>query len=115
MRHTSEWLIRLGDGTAESKQRAATALDEVWGYTGEMFEMSAAERALAQAGVVPDRAAMLPRWNSSVDAVLREATLQRPKDRSMQSGGRSGRHTEMLDHMLAEMQVLARQHPGATW
>ena len=115
VRHTAEWMIRLGDGTAESKQRVIAALEELWGYTGEMFEMSADERALAAKGIAPDRANLLPKWNATVDHVLREATLVRPKDRGMQSGGRSGRHTEGLDHMLAEMQVLARQNPGATW
>ncbi len=115
VRHTSEWMIRLGDGTPESTQRAVQALDDLWGYTGEMFEMTAGERALADAGVVPDRAAVLPIWTATVDRVLREAMLQRPKTIGMQMGGRQGKHTEALDHMLAEMQVLARQHPGATW
>ena len=115
LRHTSEWMIRLGDGTAESKRRVTDALEELWGYTGEMFEMSADEQALAGEGIVPNRTALIATWNATVDAVLREATLARPKDRGMHSGGRKGQHTEWLDHMLAEMQVLARQHPGATW
>jgi ring-1,2-phenylacetyl-CoA epoxidase subunit PaaC len=115
VRHAAEWVIRLGDGTAESKRRMGDALEELWGYTGEMFEMNAREKALAAAGIVPDRAALQAGWNATVDRVLAEATLERPKDRGMQSGGRAGRHTEALDPMLAEMQVLARQHPGATW
>ena len=115
VRHTAEWMIRLGDGTGESKQRVTAALDDLWGYTGEMFETSDAERYLIGARIAPDRAAILPRWSATIDKVLHEATLQRPKDRGMQTGGRSGRHTEGLDHMLAEMQVVARQHPGATW
>jgi ring-1,2-phenylacetyl-CoA epoxidase subunit PaaC len=115
VRHAAEWVIRLGDGTAESKRRVTEALEDLWGFTGEMFEMSATERALASQGIAPDRVALIATWNATVDRVLREATLARPKDRGMQSGGRSGRHTETLDHMLAEMQVLARQHPGATW
>ena len=115
VRHASEWMIRLGDGTAESKRRVTDALEDIWGYTGEMFEMSAAEHALAAEGIAPDRAALVAPWHATLDAVLREATLTRPKERGMQSGGRQGRHTEVLDPMLAEMQVLARQHPGATW
>ncbi len=115
VRHTSEWMIRLGDGTADSKRRMTDALEELWGYTGEMFEMSVGERALAGEGIAPNRAALQAGWNATVDAVLREATLMRPKDRGTQRGGRKGQHTEQLDHMLAEMQVLARQHPGATW
>lgn len=115
VRHTSEWMIRLGDGTAESKRRVEQALDDIWGYTGELFEMSETERTLVAADIAPDRSAVVAAWSRTVDRVLREATLSRPKSRNMQTGGRSGRHTEHLDHMLAEMQVLARQHPGATW
>jgi ring-1,2-phenylacetyl-CoA epoxidase subunit PaaC len=115
LRHTSEWLIRLGDGTPESNRRTADALEDLWGFTGEMFEMSADERVLAVAGIMPDRAALLAPWNATIDRTLHEATLTRPRERGMQTGGRNGRHTEHLDHMLAEMQVLARQHPGAKW
>lgn len=115
VRHSAEWLIRLGDGTDESRRRTVDALEEIWGFTGEMFDMSAAEKSLAAAGIAPDRAGIAPVWNATVDKVLREATLERPKGRGMQTGGRNGRHTEALDHMLAEMQVLARQHPGASW
>ena len=115
LRHTSEWMIRLGDGTAESKRRVTDALEELWGYSGEMFEMTAGEQVLAAEGIAPNRAAIVATWTATVDAVLQEATLTRPKARGMQSGGRAGRHTEMLDHLLAEMQVLARQHPGAVW
>jgi ring-1,2-phenylacetyl-CoA epoxidase subunit PaaC len=115
LRHSSEWLIRLGDGTSESKRRITIALDDLWGYTGELFDMSAGERSLVDAGIAPDRAAIATTWNATVDGVLRQATLARPAARGMQSGGRVGRHGELLDHMLAEMQVLARQHPGATW
>ena len=115
VRHASEWMIRLGDGTAESRQRLAAALDELWGYTGELFEMNHEEHALVAAGVVPDRSKILPRWTGTVHRVLRAATLTVPAARGMQSGGRAGRHTEALDPMLATMQVLARQHPGAVW
>ncbi len=115
VRHASEWVVRLGDGTEESRARTAAALEELWMYTGELFAMDEGERALVVAGVAVDRAAIRPRWDATVDAVLREATLKRPGERWMQSGGRSGRHTEHLGHMLAEMQVLHRAHPGATW
>jgi ring-1,2-phenylacetyl-CoA epoxidase subunit PaaC len=115
VRHSAEWMIRLGDGTDESHRRATAALYELWGFTGELFEMTAAEKRLAAVGIAPDRGALKPRWSTNVDKVLREATLKQPAARAMQSGGRIGRHTEYLDHMLAEMQVLARQHPGATW
>lgn len=115
VRHAAEWVVRLGDGTAESRRRMAAALDDVWGYTGELFEMDAAEQRLVAAGVAPDRAALRPAWDATLGSVLAEATLERPRQRHMQSGGRVGRHTEHLGHMLAEMQVLARAHPGAKW
>lgn len=115
VRHTAEWIIRLGDGTEESRRRMIAALDEVWGFTGEMFAVGAGEQQLVAQGIAPDRGAVLGRWNATVDRVLAEATLERPRERGMQMGGREGRHTEHLDHMLAEMQVLARQHPGAVW
>jgi ring-1,2-phenylacetyl-CoA epoxidase subunit PaaC len=115
VRHAGEWVIRLGDGTEESHARAAAALDELWMYTGEMFEMDAGERSLVEQGIAPDRASVRPAWDATIDRVLAEATLQRPAERWMQAGGRAGRHTEHLGHLLAEMQVLHRAHPGVTW
>src|SRR5262245_56242401 len=103
VRHAGEWVIRLGDGTAESHQRAATALDDLWMYTGEMFESDEGVDALVAAGVAVDPAAIRPAWDATVARVLGEATLKRPADRWMQSGGRRGRHTEHLGHLLAEM------------
>ena len=115
VRHAAEWVIRLGDGTEESQARAAAALEELWMYTGELFEMTDDERGLVGKGIAVDRAAIKPSWDATVDRVLAEATLKRPPDRWMQGGGRSGRHSEHLGHLLAEMQVLHRAHPGATW
>lgn len=115
VRHSSEWVIRLGDGTAESRRRVSDAVEELWGYTGELFEMEEGERRLVNAKLAPDRTALKDIWQSTVGRVLKEATLELPRDRYMQRGGREGRHTEHLGHMLAEMQVLARQHPGARW
>lgn len=115
VRHAAEWVIRLGDGTAESRRRMEAALDDLWGYTGEMFEMVAAEQRLVAAGVAPDRALLRPIWEATVAGVLAEATLACPRDRHMQTGGRQCRHTEHLGRMLAEMQVLARAHPEAKW
>jgi ring-1,2-phenylacetyl-CoA epoxidase subunit PaaC len=115
VRHASEWVIRLGDGTDESHARAQTALDDLWMYTGEMFHVPEGEAALFAQGVAADRAALKPAWDATIDRVLREATLQRPKDGWMQVGGRTRRHTEHLGRLLAEMQVLHRAHPGVTW
>ena len=96
VRHTAEWLIRLGDGTDESHRRAQNAVDALWPYTGEMT------------GARPD-------WLKAVAPVLARATLRQPTDGWMQSGGREGRHTEHLGHLLAEMQILPRTFPGAKW
>ncbi len=115
VRHAAEWVIRLGDGTAQSRRRIDAALDDLWGYTGEMFAMDAGERGLVDRGVAPDRAALQSTWTATLDRVFAQATLARPQDRYMQSGGRAGQHTEHLGHLLAEMQVLARAHPGAKW
>ena len=115
VRHAAEWVIRLGDGTEESHARAAAALEELWMYTGEMFDMDEGERALVEAGIAVDRARIKPAWDATIDRVLGEATLTRPADGWMQGGGRAGRHTEHLGHLLAEMQVLHRAHPGVTW
>ena len=114
VRHSGEWVIRLGDGTDESHRRVQTALDELWPYTGEMFLADEVERGLAGAGV-PDPAALEPAWREVVSDLVRRATLTLPPDGYMHSGGRQGRHTEHLGHMLAEMQILARSHAGAKW
>jgi ring-1,2-phenylacetyl-CoA epoxidase subunit PaaC len=110
LRHAAEWLIRLGDGTTESHRRAQDALDDLWPYTGELFADMAAD-----AGLVAQPISLLDTWNATLDGILARATLERPPDGWMQSGGRSGRHTEHLGHLLAEMQFLQRSYPGATW
>jgi ring-1,2-phenylacetyl-CoA epoxidase subunit PaaC len=115
LRHSAEWTIRLGDGTDESHARAQAAVDELWPYTGEMFEVDPVERALIEAGVAVDPAPLRVTWNNTVEQVLSEATLTRPADGYMQSGGRVGRHSEHLGHILAELQFVQRAYPGATW
>jgi ring-1,2-phenylacetyl-CoA epoxidase subunit PaaC len=115
LRHTGEWLIRLGDGTEESHRRAQAALDELWPYTGELFERDAVEDRLIAAGIAVDPETLRAEWQRTVSAVLAEATLAAPERVWMQSGGRSGRHSEHLGHLLATMQFLQRAYPGATW
>lgn len=105
LRHSSEWVIRLGDGTAESHRRAQDAVDLLWPFTGEMFEPEA----------FADTTALQAIWRQTLAAVLAEATLALPSGTWMQRGGRAGRHTEHLSRLLADMQVLPRSHPGATW
>lgn len=115
LRHASEWVIRLGDGTGESHARAQDALDDLAIYTDEFFEADAIEKGLIAAGIAPDPALVRAEFEATLARVLDEATLVLPRVGSGQSGGRSGLHTEHLGHLLAEMQVLHRAHPGAIW
>jgi ring-1,2-phenylacetyl-CoA epoxidase subunit PaaC len=115
VRHAAEWTVKLGDGTDESRRRAQAALDDLWRYSGELFLADEVDARLAAAGIAPDPAALEPAWRAQVLDVLGRATLRAPEVSWMQRGGRAGRHTEHLGHMLAEMQVLQRTHPGATW
>lgn len=115
VRHTAEWAIRLGDGTDESHRRAQYALDELWPFTGELFETDQIERALIDAGIAVDPLSVRAQWSKTLDDVFDEATLTRPRDGYMQSGGRSGRHSEHLGFILTELQFLQRTYPGAKW
>jgi len=115
VRHSGEWLLTLGGGTEESHARAQRALDDLWRYTGEFFGTDDVDRAAADAGVGVDPAALESPWLSLVMPVLERAGLKVPEVKAMQRGGRVGRHTEHLGHMLAEMQIVARSHPGASW
>jgi ring-1,2-phenylacetyl-CoA epoxidase subunit PaaC len=115
LRHSSEWVVRLGDGTAESHARVQASLDRFWRYTGELFDRDAIDEGVASEGIALDHAAIKSRWDAMVNDVLQRATLTRPADGPMQRGGRVGRHTEHLGHLLATMQSVARAHPGATW
>ncbi len=115
VRHAGQWVIRLGDGTQESRRRMIDGLDAVWPYTGELFAMDESERGLAAAGLVPDRCTIRPQWEETIARVLAEATLEMPRADAQHSGGRRGQHTEHLAPMLADMQSMARAHPEATW
>ena len=115
VRHSSQWVVRLGDGTAESRRRAQAAVDELWRFTGELFTPDPVDQAMLAAGVAPDLDLLRPRWDATVGEVLDAATLRAPTGGFMARGGRQGRHTEHLGRMLAEMQIVARSHPGAKW
>jgi ring-1,2-phenylacetyl-CoA epoxidase subunit PaaC len=115
LRWSSEWVIRLGDGTAESRARIARSLDELWPYTGEMFQPSAAEDAMALAGIGPDLSSLRADWEQGVRNVFEEATLDMPPAGWQHAGGKSGNHTEHLGFILGEMQYLQRAYPGAEW
>ncbi len=111
LRHSSEWMLRLGDGTAESHARLAAALIQLWPYTGEMFEAE----ALAADGIAADPVPLRDVWRNTVRATLTEATLTLPAEGWMHSGGRQGRHCEAFGHLLAELQYVQRLIPEATW
>lgn len=115
LRHSRSWVLRLGDGTAESHRRTQTAVDDLWRYTGELFESDDVEVELVTRGVAADPAEVRERWRATVSSTLAEATLTMPDDGPMQTGGRTGRHTEPFSYLVGELQVLARAHPGATW
>ena len=112
---SADWVIRLGDGTEESHARMQAAIDDLWMYTGEMFEADENDRALAETGIACDPARLAQPWREQVEAVLREATLAMPTASWMQRGGKRGVHTEHLGHLLATMQWLQRAYPGAQW
>ena len=115
LRHSRSWLVRLGDGTDESHRRAQAAVDQMWRYTGELFETDEVEQALVSASIAFDPDELRNTWLHTVAGTLTEATLEMPDDVVMQNGGRSGRHSESFSRLIGELQVLARAHPGATW
>ncbi len=114
-RHSSEWMIRLGDGTALSKERIQTSLNELWMYSGELFTPDELDAEAHRHGVGPDLDALATAWHRNVDHVLSEAGLTKPQSGWMQSGGKRGIHSEHLGYLLAEMQHLPRMYPDATW
>lgn len=115
LRHSSEWVIRLGDGTEESHRKIQTAFDDLWMFTGELFAMDDVDQAMIKAGIGTDLTCIKTRWDAHVAEILTEATLTRPKDGWMQSGGKTGVHTEHMGHILSEMQYMQRSYQGASW
>ena len=109
------WVVRLGDGTDASHARMQRALDDLWTYAGELFVADDVDIALAEAGIAADPRTLAAPWLATVDAVLADATLSRPQDGFVQRGGRDGRHSEHLGHLLCEMQFLQRAYPDARW
>jgi ring-1,2-phenylacetyl-CoA epoxidase subunit PaaC len=115
LQRSTDWVIRLGDGTAESKRRMQSAIDSLWMYTGEMFEMDAIDQEMLNCGVGVDLSAVRERWMEHVSKVLDQATLTLPASTWMQRGGKQGVHTERLGYLLSEMQTMQRNYPGLQW
>ncbi len=115
LRRSRDWVLRLGDGTEESHKRTQKAVNQLWGYTHEMFELDETEQLLVNEGIAVDVASLRETWLKMVSDILTEATLTVPEDEWAVRGGRTGYHTENLGHMLTEMQIVHRSHPGCKW
>lgn len=116
LRHSREWVLRLGDGTEESHQRIQDAFNEIWMYTGELFDLDETDQIAIIENLFVEVDSFKDEWRSLVDDVLEEATLEVPDDdQYMFSGSRQGRHTEHLGRLLSEMQFLRRSYPNAEW
>ncbi|MGG9962093.1 1,2-phenylacetyl-CoA epoxidase subunit PaaC [Ferruginibacter sp. SUN106] len=115
LRWSSEWVIRLGDGTEESSTRMLTAIDELWRYTGEMFVSANYELQCAAEDTGFDCGLLKEDWLQKVKAIFDEAALPLPEKVFMQSGGKEGTHTEHLGYILAELQYVQRAYPNSTW
>ena len=116
LERSRDWVIRLGDGTEESHRRMRKAVDQLWPFSGELFEMDEVDRAVIERGIGVDLEGLRGPWLELVRATFDEATLAMPNpDAWMQRGGKRGRHSEHLGYLLAEMQFVQRAYPGATW
>ena len=113
--HASDWTIRLGDGTRESHVRIQKAINDLWSYTGELFEMDELENYLLREGICVDKIPLKTRWLKKINNILSLATIIPPMDTFMQTGTRLGIHSEHLGHILSEMQYLQRTYPDAKW
>ena len=115
LRHSSQWLVRLGDGTEESHNRAQQSLDDLWKFTGEMFSPDDLDDDMRAVFNGPHLEIIEAQWREDIRAIVEQATLKMPGDQWMASGGKDGRHSEHFGYLLAEMQHLQRTYPGATW
>ncbi|MCZ6686099.1 MAG: phenylacetate-CoA oxygenase subunit PaaC [Gammaproteobacteria bacterium] len=115
LRHVGHWLIRLGDGTEESHRRVQNSIDRLWPYTGELFESDEVDQIMQAEWGAPDLTVLHEQWHRQIEELLAKATLRKPDDGWMDSGGKQGNHSEHLGYILAEMQSLQRTYPGANW
>ena len=115
LRRSTDWTMRLGDGTEESHLRMQKAFDELWGYVPEMFELDELEQELADLGIAVNTTRLKPQWESRIKAILTEATIAVPESSWIVRGGRRGMHTEHLGHLLSQLQYMQRSYPGLQW
>ena len=115
LKHSSEWVIRLGDGTDESHQRAQDALDHLWRYTNELFYEDTHDQQLQSQGLVPLMNDIQKKWSQTVNEVLTEATLSLPTNNWKFDGGREGRHSEHMGYILSDLQYMQRAYPNMEW
>jgi ring-1,2-phenylacetyl-CoA epoxidase subunit PaaC len=115
LRYSSEWMIRLGDGTPESHERMQNAVDDLWMFTGEMLSTDEVETEADRTGIGFPPTDLKKSWFSRIEKILDEATLRIPEEKWMQSGGKQGRHSEHMGFILSDMQFLQRAYPGMTW
>ena len=115
LRHTTEWMYRLGDGTTESHDRLQNAVNELWMFIAEMFDMDEVDTILIKEGIVPDLSKIKASWDKHIQTVFAEATIQIPTTTFKQKGSKEGKHSEHLGFLLAEMQSVHRSFPDAKW
>jgi ring-1,2-phenylacetyl-CoA epoxidase subunit PaaC len=115
LRRSSEWMIRLGDGTEESHRRIQEAVDNLWMYTGELFEMDETDKELIGKNIAPDLNKIQQEWDTRINEIFELATIKRPENNYMATGSRKGYHSEHMGFILAQMQFLPRAYPDATW
>lgn len=115
LRWSSEWMIRLGDGTDESKERIQNALNDYWSFSGELTTQTEAEQALSKTGIIPDASSIRADFEAKVKEVINEATLSLPEEQWMQEGGKTGIHSEHMGFILAELQYMQRAYPNMEW
>lgn len=114
-RHSFSWVMRFGNGTEESLSRLQKGFDEIWAFTGELFEMNELDETLIKEGIAVDLNALKPKWEKEVFELLQQANIMIPESIYMQKGSRKGLHSEHLGYILAEMQSIPRMYPNAKW
>ena len=115
LRHSKNWILRLGDGTEESNKRVQDSLNNIWQYTGELFELDDLDKTMIKEGIGVNTSLLQNEWNKIIEDTLKEANLKKPADITMQTGGKKGIHTKHLSSLLSEMQYIPRKYADAKW